>query len=94
VLWTAKPNWTGARLFWIAALCLAKRSEDTAYGWEGKGSTMHMLTEVNGLPPAFLVTTANVAEVGVKAVGQVRVPDPKDVLPKESPSPSGSRQEL
>ena len=30
---------------------------------EGKGSTVHLVTEGNGLPLAFLVTAANVSEV-------------------------------
>lgn len=49
---------------------------DIAYGWKGKGSTVHLLTEGNGLPMAFLVTAANVAEVGVgtQVVDRVRVP--------------------
>ncbi len=31
-----------------------KRGEDIAYGWKGKGSTVPMRTEGNGLPRAFL----------------------------------------
>jgi hypothetical protein len=56
-----------------------KGGEDIAYGWKGKGSTVHLLTEGNGLPLAFLVSAANVAEVtvGLKAVDRVRVPRPK-----------------
>jgi hypothetical protein len=52
--------------------------EDIAYSWKGKGSTIHLLTEGNGLPLAFLVTAANVAEVtvGLKVVDRVRVPRP------------------
>ena len=50
--------------------------EDIAYGWKGKGSTIHLVTEGNGLPLAFLVTAANVFEVtvGLQVVDQVRVP--------------------
>src|ERR671915_1694563 len=53
-----------------------KGGEDIAYGWKGKGSTIHLLTEGNGLPLAFLVTAANVSEVtvGLQVVDQVRVP--------------------
>jgi transposase len=52
------------------------RGEDIAYGWKGKGSTVHLVTEGNGLPLAFLVTAANVAEVtmGLKVIDQVKVP--------------------
>lgn len=61
--------------------------EDIAYGWKGKGSTVHLLTEGNGLPLAFLVSAANVAEVtvGLKVVDQVRVPRPKG-RPKQRPA--------
>lgn len=64
-----------------------KRGEDIAYGWKGKGSTVHLLTEGNGLPLAFLVTAANVAEVtvGLKVVDQVRVPRPQG-RPKQRPA--------
>lgn len=50
-----------------------------AYGWEGKGNTIHLLTEGNCLPLAFLVTAANIAEVSVrlKVAGRVRVPRPQ-----------------
>ena len=53
-----------------------KGGEDIAYGWKGKGSTVHLVTEGNGLPLAFLVTAANVSEVtvGLPVVDQVRVP--------------------
>lgn len=58
---------------------LAKGGEDIAYGWKGKGSMVHLVTEGNGLPLAFLVTAANVSEVtvGLKVVDQVRVPRPQ-----------------
>jgi transposase len=61
--------------------------EDIAYGWKGKGSTIHLLTEGTGQPLAFLVTAANVAEVtvGLKVVDRVRVPRPKG-RPKQSPA--------
>ncbi len=64
-----------------------KRGEDIAYGWKGKGSTVHLLTEGNGLPLAFLVTAANVAEVrvGVKVVERVKVPRPQG-RPKQRPA--------
>jgi transposase len=63
-----------------------KGGEDIAYGWKGKGSTVHLLTEGHGLPLAFLVTAANVAEVtvGLKVVDRVRVPRPKG-RPKQRP---------
>ena len=56
-----------------------KGGEDIAYGWKGKGSTVHLVTEGNGLPLAFLVTAANVSEVtvGLQVVDQVRVPQPQ-----------------
>jgi hypothetical protein len=59
--------------------CSGKKGRGFAYGWKGKGSTIHLLTEVNGLPLAFLVSAANVAEatVGLKVVDQVRVPRPQ-----------------
>jgi transposase len=64
---------------------------DIAYGWKGKGSTVHLVTEGNGLPLAFLVTAANVAEVtvGLEAVDQVRVPRPKG-RPKQRPATLGA----
>jgi hypothetical protein len=49
----------------MAALSPLKRGEGIAYGWKGKGCTIHLLTEANGLPLAFLVTAANVADVTV-----------------------------
>ncbi|HZC00573.1 MAG TPA: hypothetical protein VE844_04180 [Gammaproteobacteria bacterium] len=63
-----------------------KGGEDIASGWKGKGSTVHLLTEGHGLPLAFLVTAANVAEVtvGLKVVDRVRVPRPKG-RPKQRP---------
>ncbi|HZA24863.1 MAG TPA: IS5 family transposase [Dehalococcoidia bacterium] len=62
-----------------------------AYGWKGKGSTIHLLTEGNGLPLAFLVTAANVAEVtvGLKVVDRVRVPRPQG-RPKKRPASLGA----
>jgi transposase len=53
-----------------------KGGEDIAYGWKGKGSTVHLVTEGNGLPLAFLVTAANVSEVtvGLEVVDRVKVP--------------------
>jgi hypothetical protein len=53
-----------------------KRGEDIAYSWKGKGSTIHLVTESNGLPLAFLVTAANISEVtvGLKVIDQVKVP--------------------
>jgi hypothetical protein len=58
-----------------------------AYGWEGKGNTIHLLTEGNCLPLAFLVAAANIAEVavGLKVVDQVRVPRPQG-RPKQLPA--------
>jgi hypothetical protein len=75
----------------MAALYLTKRGEDIAYSWEGKGSTIHLLTEGKGLPLAFLVTAANVAEVtvGLKVVDRVRVPRPKG-RPKQRPASLGA----
>jgi hypothetical protein len=63
-----------------------KGGEDIAYGWQGQGSTVHLLTAGQGLPLAFLVTAANVAEVTVelKVVDWVRVPGPKG-RPKQRP---------
>ena len=63
-----------------------KRGEDIAYGWKGKGSTVHMVVEGQGLPLAFLVTAANVAEVtvGLKVVDRVWVPRPQG-RPKQRP---------
>lgn len=53
-----------------------KGGEDIEYGWKGKGSTVHMMTDGHGLPLAFDVTAANVAEVtvGLDVVDRVRVP--------------------
>jgi transposase len=64
---------------------------DIAYGWKGKGSTVHLLTEGNGLPLAFLVTAANLAEVtvGLQVVDRVRVPRPKG-RPKQRPASLGA----
>jgi transposase len=64
---------------------------DIAYGWKGKGSTVHLVTEGNGLPLAFLVTAANVAEVtvGLEVVDRVRVPRPKG-RPKQRPASLGA----
>ena len=59
-----------------------KRGPDIAYGWKGKGSTVHLLTEGNGQPLAFLVTAAN---VGLKVVDRVRVPRPKG-RPRKRPA--------
>jgi transposase len=58
-----------------------------AYGWRGKGSTVPLLTEGNGLPLAFAVTAANIAEVtvGLRVVDQVRVPRPRG-RPKKRPA--------
>jgi transposase len=69
-------------------LCSGKKGgEDIAYGWKGKGSTIHLVTAGDGLPLAFLVTAANVAEVtvGLKVVDRVRVPRPKG-RPKQRPA--------
>jgi hypothetical protein len=81
VHWTSRVSWTGARPSWMAASFLPKRGRDIAYGWKGKGSTIHLLTEGHGLPLALLVTAANVAEVtvGLKVVDRVRVPGPRAV---------------
>src|ERR687894_278219 len=56
-----------------------KRGEDIAWGWKGKGSTIHLMTEGNGLPLAFLVTAANVSEVtvGLEVLDRVKVPRPQ-----------------
>ena len=64
-----------------------KRGEDIAYGWKGKGSTIHLVTEGNGLPLAFLVTAANVSEVtvGLKVIDQVKVPRPQG-RPRQRPA--------
>jgi hypothetical protein len=68
-----------------------KGAEDIAYGRKGKGSTIHLLTEGNGLPLAFLVTAASVAEVtvGLKVVDRVRVPRPQG-RPKQRPASLGA----
>jgi transposase len=75
----------------MAALSPLKGGEDITYGWKGKGSTIHLLTEGNGLPLGFLVTAANVAEVtvGLKVVDRVRVPRPKG-RPKKRPTSLGA----
>jgi hypothetical protein len=64
-----------------------KRCEDIAYGWKGKGSTVHLITEGNGLPLAFLVTAANVSEVpvGLEVVDRVKVPRPQG-RPRQRPA--------
>ncbi len=56
-----------------------KGGQDIAYGWKGKGSTVHLVTEGNGLPLAFLVTAANVSEVtvGLEVLDRVKVPRPQ-----------------
>jgi hypothetical protein len=61
---------TGSMLYEHWATVKHTRGEDIAYGWKGKGSTVNLLTEGHGLPLAFLVTAANVAEVtvGLKVV--------------------------
>jgi IS5 family transposase len=71
----------------MAALSWLKRGEDIAYGWKGKGNSVHLTTEGSGLPLAFLVTAANVAEVtvGLKEVDQVRVPRPQG-RPRQRPA--------
>jgi len=48
---------------------------------------VHLLTEGNGLPLAFLLSAANVAEVrvGLEVVEQVRVPRPQG-RPKQRPA--------
>jgi hypothetical protein len=68
-----------------------KGGEDVAYDHKGKGSTVHLLTEGNGLALAFLVTAANVAEVtvGLKVVDRVRVPRPQG-RPKQRPDSLGA----
>jgi hypothetical protein len=72
----------------MAVSCLLKRGEDIAYGWKGKGSTIHLVTEGNGLPLAFLVTAANMSEVtvGLQVVDQVRVPRPQADLTNAQPA--------
>jgi transposase len=74
----------------IGLLSKIQGGEDIAYGWKGKGSTIHLLTEGNGLPLAFLVTAANVAEVtvGLQVVDRVRVPRPQG-RPKKRPTSLG-----
>jgi transposase len=71
----------------IGSLSKIQGGEDIAYGWKGKGSTVHLLTEGNGLPLAFLVSAANVSEVtvGLKVVDKVRVPRPQG-RPKRRPA--------
>ncbi len=73
-------------------LCRSKKGgTDIAYGWKGKGSTVHLLTEGNGLPLAFEVTAANVAEVtvGLGVVDRARVPRPTG-RPKQRPDSLGA----
>jgi hypothetical protein len=71
----------------MAASCWAKRVRGYAYGWKGKGSTVHLVTEGNGLPLAYLVTPANVSEVtvGLEVVDRVRVPRPQG-RPRQRPA--------
>jgi hypothetical protein len=54
--WMPKGSWIGARLSSMAALSPKKGGEDIASGRKGKGSTVHLVTEGEGLPLAFLVT--------------------------------------
>jgi hypothetical protein len=63
----------------IGSLSKIQGGEDIAYGWKGKGSTIHLVTEGNGLPLAFLVTAANVSEVtvGLEVLDRVKVPRPQ-----------------
>jgi transposase len=72
-----QPNGSMLSNYWFTVKDTG--GEDIAYGWKGKGSTVHLVTEGNGLPLAFLVTAANVSEVtvGLKVVDQVRVPRPQ-----------------
>ena len=53
-----------------------KGGEDIAYGWKGKGSTVHLVRDGNGLPLAFSMTAANVSEaiVGLEVKDRVKVP--------------------
>ena len=71
----------------MAASCWAKRVRGYAYGWKGKGSTVHLVTEGNGLPLAFLVTAANVSEVtvGLEVLDRVKVPRPQG-RPRQRPA--------
>ena len=71
----------------MVASSLAKRVEDIAYGWKGKGSTVHLVAEGNGLPLAFLVTGANVSEVtvGLEVIDQEKVPRPQG-RPRQRPA--------
>jgi transposase len=64
-----------------------KGGEDIAYGWKGKGSTVHLVTEGNGLPLAFVVTAANVSEVtvGLEVLDRVKVPRPQG-RPRQRPA--------
>jgi hypothetical protein len=75
----------------IKLLSKIQGGEDIAYGWKGKGSTVHLVTEGEGLPLAFLVTAANVSEVtvGLKVVDRVWVPRPKG-RPKQRPASLGA----
>ena len=61
------------------------------YGRKGKGSSIHLLTEGNGLPLAFLVTAANVADItmGLEVVDRVRVARPRG-RPKKRPASLGA----
>ena len=67
--------------------------EGIAYGHKGKGNTVHLLTEGNGLPLSFLVTAANMAEVavGLKVVDEVGVPRPHG-RPKQRPDCLGAEK--
>lgn len=58
-----------------------------AYGWKGKGSTVHLMTEGQGVPLAFRVTAANVSElqVALAVVDAVNVPRSKG-RPKKRPA--------
>jgi IS5 family transposase len=64
-----------------------KGGEDIAYGWKGKGSIVHLVTEGNGLPLASLVTAANVSEVtvGLEVLDWVKVPRPQG-RPRQRPA--------
>ena len=68
----AKLDWS--RAFLDGSFVPGKKGGGYAYGWKGKGSTVHLVTEGNGLPLAFLVTAANVSEVtvGLEVVDRVK----------------------
>jgi hypothetical protein len=65
---------------------LGKKGEHIATAGKGKGARTSV-SEDNGLPLAFLVTAANVAEVtvGLKVVDQVKVPRPQG-QPRQRPA--------